>query len=454
MATVETIRTAVQVRETLAPIALTPPQAKLYSQRIRREMGREGLRSFAPGDVYSYLDEAVFLLDCAFIERTANPEGNWRHGVKRAAEILEWLSNPALRPAAAPLHLLSAAAYQFAGYPAMALGELQRVPSEESGSGILRHFLRADFPAALDAIYAFWREQSEISETELSAENEFAVEAVRHSVMCIGTVCSYFRTGDERMLRRALTKINNIAKAFLYSRDAYSYLLARLVAATAEHYIETTLWSKIAPLQAASSPRSSAALIQFARSSFLNRRALVWEAQSAGIDRLSANSSFVLCTPTGSGKTTVATLGIVQALFAPDPQPVRGLEAWDPGSLILYLVPSRALAAEVEARLEEDLRGIAANPVVITGLYGGIDWGPTDAWVEGERPTVVICTFEKADALIRYLGILFLHRVRLIVIDEAHMVEQTRETGLDDGSSRPFRLGHKPIKGIPILGEQ
>jgi hypothetical protein len=108
----------------------------------------------------------------------------------------------------------------------------------------------------------------------------------------------------------------------------------------------------------------------------------------------------------------------------------------------LYLVPSRAIAAEVENRLAQDLQGIAAEPVVVTGLYGGVDWGPTDAWIQTNQPTIVICTFEKADALFRYLGVLFLNRVRLIVIDEAHMVEQdiARASELQSGSSRPFRL--------------
>jgi hypothetical protein len=65
----------------------------------------------------------------------------------------------------------------------------------------------------------------------------------------------------------------------------------------------------------------------------------------------------------------------------------------------------------VESRLADDLHGIAAEPVVVTGLYGGVDWGPTDAWIQTDQPTVVICTFEKADALLRYLGVLFLSRV-------------------------------------------
>ncbi len=168
----------------------------------------------------------------------------------------------------------------------------------------------------------------------------------------------------------------------------------------------------------------------------------MWPAQAAGIERLRDNTSFVLCTPTGSGKTAVATLAAVQGLFADPPNNTFGFAGLAQGNLVLYLVPSRALAAEVEERLARDLKGIAADPVIVTGLYGGVDWGPTDAWIQTDRATIVICTFEKADALLRYLGVLFLDRVRLVIVDEAHMVEQdeARLSGLEDGSSRAFRL--------------
>ena len=91
----------------------------------------------------------------------------------------------------------------------------------------------------------------------------------------------------------------------------------------------------------------------------------------------------------------MATLAVVQGLFADPPDDPFDLAALGPGNLVLYLVPSRALAAEVEGRLAQDLKGIAAEPVVVTGLYGGVDWGPTDAWIQADRATIVICTFEK-----------------------------------------------------------
>lgn len=442
MANAATIEVAREVRRRLAGSALTERQAKLYSQRLRRDMGREGLASFSPGDVDAYLDEALLLLHCGLVERRSDRASGWRDAIKRAAEILEWLSQSSLKPPGAPLHLLAGAAYQLADYPAMALGHLRYVPNDEPMSVILREFLRADFPATLEATRAFWLTQRVLGSADRIDPADLTARTFQHVVMCIGTVCTYLRTGSDDMADRALTKLEKLASSLLNSRDPYSYLLAHLTAVSGRQFIETCLWHQVERLREVSTGAVGSALTQFARSAFINRRALVWPAQAAGIERLRENSSFALCTPTGSGKTTVATLAVVQALFAAPRENQVGFAELGMGNLVLYIVPSRALAAEVEARLAQDLKGIAADPIVVTGLYGGVDWGPTDVWIQTDRATIVICTFEKADALLRYLGILFLNRVRMVVIDEAHMVEQDRArlTGLEDGSSRAFRL--------------
>ncbi|MDR6127090.1 DEAD/DEAH box helicase [Sphingomonas sp. SORGH_AS_0438] len=435
-----TIAIAQGIREDFARDKLTPAQAKLYSQRIRRDMGRDGLTSFSVAERQTRLDEALLLIEAAWLEGVGESNILWRQSLKRAGEILEWLSQPSLRPEHVPVHLLSAAAYQLSGYPALALGQLRRMPSDEPFSELLRNFIRADFPAALAATHLFWSQRWQSDrERKVSERGEvidIAEVTIRHVIMCLGTICAYMRNGDDALVMRAITKLEHLAASYLHSRDPYSYLLARLTAGIARRFVGTSLWPHVLRLSADSGDGVGAALVQFARAAFMNRRALVWPAQAEGIARLAEPSSFVLCTPTGSGKTTIATLGAVQGLFAPKTNPFR------PANLVLYLVPSRALAAEVEARLAEDLRGVAAEPVVVTGLYGGIDWGPTDAWIEVDQPAVVICTFEKADALLRYLGVLFLDRVRTVVIDEAHMVDHDprRTADLAAGKSRALRL--------------
>jgi hypothetical protein len=442
MASEITVGIAEQVREAFAGSALTARQAKLYSQRLRRDMGQEGLRSFVPGDVDSYLNEATLLIQCALLERKARRTESWRGAVKRGAEILELLSQPSLKPQGTPIQLLAAAAYQVAELPAMALGLLRRIPESDAPSAVLRAFLQADFPSALERVRQFWSTWRVGELRDRDPRTDLTTLAVHHTMMCIGAVCDHLRTGERDRTDRALSKLESLAATFLYSRDHYSYLLASLTSMVSRRFVESSLWRHLQPLFDASDEVRRAAFTQFARSAFVNRRILVWPAQATGIERLGTDTSFVLCTPTGSGKTSVATLGAVQGLFAAGQQNLVDREGEAPSNLVLYLVPSRALAAEVETRLGQDLKGLAPAPVVVTGLYGGIDWGPTDAWIQNDQATVLICTFEKADALLRFLSTLFLNRVRLVIIDEAHMVEQdsARLEDLRDASSRSFRL--------------
>jgi hypothetical protein len=70
--------------------------------------------------------------------------------------------------------------------------------------------------------------------------------------------------------------------------------------------------------------------------------------------------------------------------------------------------------------------------VTVTGLYGGTDWGPADVWLTKDEPTVLICTQEKAEALVRFFGFAFLHRLRLVILDEAHEVQ---DSSAPEGSS-------------------
>ncbi len=442
MASSDTIDLARKIREELAPRALTPTQAKLYSQHLRLGMGQTGLASFAPADARNNLDEALLLLQCALLERGADFESAWHAGLKRSAEIMEWLSRADSSNSKAPIRLLAAAAYQLADFPAMALGHLRQAPEDRRHSSILREFLRSDFLATRDAVLNYWRAQRGDGLANRIDPYDLTAHTFQHAVMCIGTVCAYMRTGSKGLTDRAILKLNKIADSLIHSRDPYSYFLAKLTAASCRRFVENCIWSSIARLIETSGGEVSAALIQYGRASVSNRRALVWPAQAAGIERLADRSSFVLCTPTGSGKTTVATLALVQALFSRTSEKRQTSSFSDLSGLVLYLVPTRALAAEIEGRLGEDLMHLSENAVYVTRLYGGSDWGPTDAWWGGDRPTVLVCTFEKADALLRYLGIQLLDRVRLVIVDEAHMAEQddTRLAGLEDGSSRAYRL--------------
>ena len=144
-------------------------------------------------------------------------------------------------------------------------------------------------------------------------------------------------------------------------------------------------------------PHKSEILNGFARRQYKNGRGILWASQLAGIERLIEKTSFALCTPTGSGKTLVANLALLKELLLVE----HGEKL---GALALYLVPSRALAGEVEGKLTQEM----GSEIIVTGLYGGNDWGVTDYWLRAEKPTVLVATVEKAEALMRYLGPLIL----------------------------------------------
>ncbi|MBD2106060.1 DEAD/DEAH box helicase [Nodosilinea sp. FACHB-13] len=154
---------------------------------------------------------------------------------------------------------------------------------------------------------------------------------------------------------------------------------------------------------------------------------------------MASSESFALCTPTGSGKTAVAELAILQSLFISSGE--QGSPSNISNPLAIYLVPSRALATEVESTLARALHFSSNEQIKVTGLYGGTDWGPTDAWLTASERVVLICTYEKAEALFRFLGVLFIHRVRLVVIDEAHAVQfDGNNDSLRSSENRSLRL--------------
>ena len=159
---------------------------------------------------------------------------------------------------------------------------------------------------------------------------------------------------------------------------------------------------------------------------------VLWTSQLHGLDKLINGSSFALCTPTGSGKTLVANMALVKELLL--------REFVDQAPLAIYLVPSRALAGEVESKLRSELGG----EMTITALYGGADWGITDYWLTSDKPTVLIATVEKAETMMRYFGPLLLARLNLLIIDEAHQIvpednENTR-ISFSEHSNRSVRL--------------
>ena len=112
--------------------------------------------------------------------------------------------------------------------------------------------------------------------------------------------------------------------------------------------------------------------------------------------------NILACTPTGSGKTAIATLGIAKCL------------ADNKGAKAVYLVPLKALASEKFKEFQELFQS--------TKYSAGISTGDLDSSSEYlNKYDLLILTVEKLDSLIRH-KVSWIHDVRCLVVDEIHLL--------------------------------
>ena len=439
----ETVTLVSQLVESLVGSGLPPALARLYSHHTRLRETRPGLMSWSQSEANSRLDDVVRLLEAASVQRQTEDD-QWQKTVLRAGEILEWLPTTDTNSEEISTRLLAAACYQLAGYPARALGLLREEGHQDTESRILIALLQADFVGLLQQISGYWSQIIPETQDDSLSDNQsihsIQTMIVRETVSALGLLCAVMRWGNDPRIQKALNKLTAVSKVVLHGRNPYAWILSKLCAEVAATYIENSMRQHLDILLQNMSSDGRTVFERYLRYGFQSGRSLAWPSQIRGIQALSGQASFALCTPTGSGKTTVAELAILQSLFPTNADP-ESFSAQAP--LVIYLVPSRALATEVEAKLSRVLRQSSPpyQPVTVTGLYGGTDWGPTDAWLTADEKTVLICTYEKAEALMKFLGSFFLPRTALIVVDEAHTVQfsGTRES-LQKSENRALRL--------------
>ncbi|WP_442807666.1 DEAD/DEAH box helicase [Trinickia soli] len=419
---------------------LSASQARSYVRCLQVGWQVDTIR-WSRADSEAQLADARSLLQAAeiFVDVQGDDAPRAIECYRRAGEILEWLARSNDRTKKlAPIELLAGAAFQLGGLPAMASGLLGQLDLEEAGPALFAAFLKADFDEVLTLAMAFWRQHphltvSDASQRILEEEQDdrlawyFTVELVR----ALGLFADSVRRGDDVRMAKASAKLKALdAMAVRTFSDDVSLLIA-LLRQVSSRFVDASIYNSIRMLGEINVERMPR-MLAFARDQFARGRGILWSSQRAGLNRLLDNSSFALCTPTGSGKTLVASLGLVKELLLRDHGEIV--------PLALYLVPSRALAGEVEAKLTAEL----GRDLIITGLYGGADWGITDYWLNSDRPVVLVATVEKADALMRYLAPLLLRRLRLLIVDEAHQVlpedTESGRSAFADHSSRALRL--------------
>ncbi|MBD1808859.1 DUF1837 domain-containing protein [Microcoleus sp. FACHB-SPT15] len=130
----------------------------------------------------------------------------------------------------------------------------------------------------------------------------------------------------------------------------------------------------------------------------------LWKSQQKALkENLLGEKSLVIAMPTSAGKTKTVELAIYQALKD------------DSNRTCVYVVPTRALACEVEDSLSKSLTRVGIG---VSILYGGYDFSHLEEDILKDNQVFVL-TPEKLDLLIRNSDE-FKNKLSLIIIDEAH----------------------------------
>ncbi|KAJ1602710.1 hypothetical protein NDA14_000301 [Ustilago hordei] len=166
------------------------------------------------------------------------------------------------------------------------------------------------------------------------------------------------------------------------------------------------------------------------------------------------NENLLICAPTGAGKTDVAMLAVMRAIsqYARNLEPTAGsagagFDIRKNDFKIIYVAPMKALAAEVVRKFSKRLQYLAIKVRELTG-----DMQLTRQ--EIAETQMIVTTPEKWDVVTRKPtgeGELAT-KVRLLIIDEVHLLHDERGSVIETIVARTLRLVESSQSLIRIVG--
>ncbi len=180
---------------------------------------------------------------------------------------------------------------------------------------------------------------------------------------------------------------------------------------------------------------------------FLGRFGALTGIQAAAFRHVLAGSDVMIIAPAASGKTEAAMAPLCQRMSAGKPEGAVG---------ILYIVPTKALANDIESRIREPAGAMKMTCRIRTGDH------PTP--VGTRRADILVTTPESLDSLLCRAPGAFDH-LHALVVDEAHLVDSTargdqlriliRRILMKKAASRPQLVAMSATVGDPEgLGER
>jgi antiviral helicase SLH1 len=165
------------------------------------------------------------------------------------------------------------------------------------------------------------------------------------------------------------------------------------------------------------------------------------------------SENMLICAPTGAGKTDAAILTILHAIsqnISPDPfatPDATDLTVQLDEFKIVYVAPMKALAAEITEKLSKRLRWLDVQVRELTG-----DMQLTKREIVATQ--IIVTTPEKWDVVTRKStgDTELVQKVRLLIIDEVHMLHDERGAVLESLVARTERQVESTQSLIRIVG--
>lgn len=318
----------------------------------------------------------------------------------------------------------SALIYSIAGYNANAKVLIEKILNRDEIKEILisnvprlflTYLLTGEISKLQDILASFFlkhqQQESENKQYE-KLEDEEWMDAIIDKVSSVGnwltaktfaTFTHYLRTGNEEYLEKIIELSQLAAKQYATVNDYSSYILLNSLS----KYFYSIITSSTHKLVKSSLSKYDEGWKLYLR--FLSTLGkfpmpTLWKSQQKALkENLLGKKSLVVSMPTSAGKTKTVELAIYQALKD------------NLNKICVYVVPTKALACEVEDSLSKSLSRVGIG---VSILYGGYDFSHLEEDILKDSQVFVL-TPEKLDLLIRKSDE-FKNRLSLIIIDEVH----------------------------------
>ncbi|MFC8728200.1 DEAD/DEAH box helicase [Streptomyces bacillaris] len=237
------------------------------------------------------------------------------------------------------------------------------------------------------------------------------------------SLATLWRTGDRTAGRAAINDLKQAATILLQASVVDTWTLVDSLAHAVEDIVATSPW-----LLLRRASNWSRTWERYLKALIVSDRPLtqVWPSQRTALDAglLDARAHNLTVTmPTSAGKTHIAEWAILHALAhtgETDDSPLGLILRFLDPPLAVYVVPTRALAAQVERHLAASLELVGLR---VSSLFGGAEHVRYENQLL-DHTDVLVVTTEKLDLLLRNTPELA-GRLRLVLVDEGHSIDRS-----------------------------